>query len=85
MAIAPSGAVVVTWDEGAQGIRRVAFAHGILDGNDRVAFERQVANRADQATYPTLASIQDGVLAAWTRGGPADSVISVERLPLNGR
>lgn len=85
MAIAPGGAVVVTWDEGAQGIRRVAFAHGIPDANHRVAFERQVANGADPATYPTLASSQDGVLAAWTRGDPSDSVIGVERLPLNGR
>lgn len=85
MAIAPSGAVVVTWDEGAQGIRRVAFAHGIPDGNHRVTFERQVANGTAPATYPTLASTGAGVLAAWTRGGPTDSVISVERLPLNGR
>jgi len=84
MAIAPSGAVVVTWDEGAEGIRRVAFAHGIPDANHHVAFERQVVNGA-AATYPVLAAIQDGVLAAWTRGGPTDSVISVERLPLPRR
>ena len=78
IAVGPSGAITVAWDEQLTGARRVVIARGSIDGGNPVRFARESVT--DQAgTYPVIASLPDGTLVAWTSGSTADSVLRVAR------
>ena len=79
LAIAPDGSPVVTWDEIANGVRRVAFAGARLDARGAVRFVREVVTGREPAVYPVVAATRQGLLIAWTSGGLADSVIRFTR------
>jgi hypothetical protein len=74
--------IVVTWDEQAPGSRRVALGRGTADGNGTVRFERRVVSADGRASYPALASTDDGLVLAWTSGSTGQSVVQTERLPI---
>jgi hypothetical protein len=77
IAIAPDGSLTVVWDEGAHGARRAVVGRASADGEPR--FSRDVIAGPDPAVYPIVAAVRDGVIAAWTSGVGARSVIRVER------
>ncbi len=74
--------IVVTWDEQAPGSRRVALGRGTADGKGTVRFERRVVSADGRASYPALASTDDGLVLAWTSGSTGQSVVQTERLPI---
>jgi hypothetical protein len=82
---APGGDIVAAWDEGSEGARRVAFAHGAPGADGVVRFARSVEGHDNAATYPVLAAAGDGILAAWTSGDAAASVIRVQPVSLHDR
>jgi hypothetical protein len=78
-ALDAAGGLAVAWDEATSGTRRVAFAHAPAPGagGRGPVFVREVLSAAGPALYPVVAATNDGVVVAWTAGGPADSVIRV--------
>ena len=75
IAIAADGKPVIAWDEGAAGRRVAAIAH-IGGPSPRSVFTREVL--ADAAVYPVIAPVGDRIVAAWTSGKSAASVIRIE-------
>jgi hypothetical protein len=76
IAMAPGGALVVAWDEAANGTRHVAIARGTPDANGQVTFQRESTDDVE-GTYPVLAATTNGIVTAWTSGSASDSVIRV--------
>jgi hypothetical protein len=74
------GQPVVAWDESTKAGRRVVFARLSSASGDDMRFAREPGGAAPEGIYPVLASVSDGVIAAWTRGAAEQSVIHVERL-----
>jgi hypothetical protein len=74
------GKLVVTWDEQSSGGRRVALARGTA-GTNGVRFARDVISDAARASYPVIATTQDGIVAAWTSGLATQSVLRIQRFP----
>jgi hypothetical protein len=74
------GGLVVTWDEQSNGSRRIALARGTV-GTSGVQFARAVVSDAVRASYPVIATTQDGIVAAWTSGPATQSVLRVQRFP----
>jgi hypothetical protein len=78
----PGDSIWAVWDEGVDGVRRIALGQGSADSAGQMTWRRRILSSTATATYPVLASVQDGVVAAWSAGtGPA-SAIHVERLPI---
>ncbi|NOT27266.1 MAG: exo-alpha-sialidase [Acidobacteria bacterium] len=78
----PGDSIWAVWDEGADGVRRVALGQGTPDSAGQMTWRRRIWSGAATATYPVLTSVQHGIVAAWSQGtGPA-SAIHVERLPV---
>lgn len=77
IALSPGGGLVLAWDEGADGSRRLAMAEGTPDASGGVQFERRVLGESAGATYPVLAATRAGVVTAWTSGSPEASVIRI--------
>jgi hypothetical protein len=77
----PGGAVVVTWDEQADGGRRVALGRGTPDASGSLRFARRVVSEGTPATYPVLTTVQDAVVTAWTSGPSGQSAIRLDRFP----
>lgn len=73
--------IVVTWDEQAQGHRRVALGRGTFDGHGSPRFQRHVIADDRRAVYPVVATADDAVVIAWTSGPVDQSVVRVERVP----
>lgn len=66
-----SGAVYVGWDESREGVRRAAISR-LAGGQPDIL--------GDVTSYPVMAPLDAGVIAAWTAGPPDRSVISVRRI-----
>lgn len=72
IAIDGAGRVFVAWDEVRGGVRRAAVK----------ALTRDAATEelGDVTSYPVIAGVEAGLVAAWTSGPPDRSVISVRRI-----
>jgi hypothetical protein len=80
IALGRTGELIVAWDEQARGTRRVALAHGAIDGKGTPGFVRQQISDNARAEYPVLARVNDGTVVAWTSGPTGQTVIRAERL-----
>lgn len=60
------------------GARRVVFARGSIATDGRVTFGRVAIGQRPPGSYPVIAALDHGLLASWTSGAPARSVIHVE-------
>jgi hypothetical protein len=79
IAFGPNGSVVITWDEGEAGLRRVVTATGVSDGG-APRLSRRVLSATGLATYPVVARADGGFVLAWTSGPAASSVIRTQRI-----
>ena len=70
--------VVLVWDEGQDGGRRVVAARRTGPAGP---FTRQVLSDATPGVYPMAAAVPGGIVVAWTSGRSSDSAIRVARLP----
>jgi hypothetical protein len=82
--VAADGRLVAAWDESGAGTRRIAVAHGTLDGTGRVSFKREVIGSSEAAIYPAMAVPGDAVVIVWTSGVSASSSINVHRMSPGG-
>lgn len=80
VALGSRGEVVVTWDEQADGSRRVALGRGTADDKGTVRFARQVVSNEEPASYPVVASTDEGIVVAWTSGSAGQTVLQTECL-----
>ena len=77
----PGGPFAKVWEEGSDGTRRVALGLGTPDEGGRLRSQRRIiSDLATTATYPVLASIEDGVVTAWVHDTSAGSGVRVERV-----
>jgi hypothetical protein len=79
MIVAPNG-LIIAWDEQAKGTRHIALARASIDSSGAARFVRQPIGDGIRAEYPSLASVADGTLVAWTSGSVGQTVVRVERL-----
>jgi hypothetical protein len=79
IAVAADGAPAIAWDEQLNGTRRVIAAKAVADGGPR--FIRVPLGSFERGEYPVVAAVDDGFVAAWIGGVPAQSVIRVQRFP----
>jgi hypothetical protein len=54
---------------------RVALGRGTPDDTGTLRFARQVISDGAPATYPVVATTEDGVVAAWTNGTSGQTVL----------
>ena len=80
IAIDARGSIVASWDEQANGMRRVVIGRTVADGKGPARFTREIVD-ASAAVYPVVAPVTDGVAVAWTSGPPDASVIRFRRVP----
>ena len=81
IAVGPSGALTVVWDEQAAGTRRIAVARGTAAASGPVRFVReQIGDAATRAEYPAIAAVPDGTIVAWTSGPAGKTVLRTQRL-----
>ncbi len=80
IAIGAGGALAFAWDELKDGVRHAVVDVATLDGRGKPVFGPRIVVAGMPAIYPAIAAVPDGVVAAWTSGAPASSVISVERV-----
>jgi hypothetical protein len=80
LVVAPSGELMVAWDEQARGSRRVALARGAIDRNGVAKFTKRSIGDGTRAEYPVLAAVGNDTLVAWTSGSVGQTVLRVERL-----
>ena len=73
--------LIVVWDEGGSGTRRIALARGSIDAKGDVRFVRQPLGEAFSGTYPVVAASSDGATVAWTSGPAGQTVIRVAKIP----
>jgi hypothetical protein len=78
-----TGQLIAAWDESSSSGRRVAIARGRSDDHGHFVFRRGVLSADVPSVYPTIASVSDGVIVAWTSGTSSSSAIRVRRLPAN--
>jgi hypothetical protein len=79
IAIGPKGELIVAWDEQTRGTRQVALARGSVQGNGQLQFVRQTISES-QGVYPAIATVNDGVVVAWTHGAAGQTRLRTERL-----
>jgi hypothetical protein len=72
--------LIVSWDEQAGSLRRIALARGVADDGGAVRFTRETLNEQAPAVSPVMARTEDGLVIAWTSGKTGESRIRVERL-----
>jgi hypothetical protein len=80
IAIGSRGEIAVTWDEQASGSRRVALGRGAPDDTGAVRFVRQLVSADGPASYPVIASTDEGLVVAWTSGAADRATIQSERV-----
>ena len=73
--------LIVVWDEGGSGTRRIALARGSVDAKGDVRFVRQPLGEVFIGTYPVVAASSDGATVAWTSGPAGRTVIRVAKIP----
>ncbi len=76
----PGGPIAMVWEEGSDGTRRVALGLGTPDEGGRLRWQRRIISGAATATYPVLASVEDGVVTAWVHDTSAGPGVRVERV-----
>ena len=81
IAIGPAGAIIVAWDEQVNGARRIVVADAIAGDNSGVKFIRRPIGDAS-GNYPVVAAVPGAAVVAWTAGSAGDTVIRVERFPM---
>jgi hypothetical protein len=81
IAIGPAGGITVAWDEQVNGARRIVVADAIPSDNSGVKFIRRPIGDAS-GNYPMVAVVPGAALVAWTAGPAGDTVIRVERIPI---
>lgn len=74
-----SGSIAMVWEEGSEGTRRVVLGLGAPDEDGRVSWRRRVISGDATATYPVLATIEDGMVIAWVHDTGAGPGVRVER------
>ncbi len=81
IALEADGRLVIAWDEIVGGVRRAATVGARAAGNGTLTFDRPRTLSTDlPSAYPMLARTSNGMLAVWTRGPAASSVIAVQLL-----
>jgi hypothetical protein len=70
--------LLVTWDEQANGTRRVVAAQGAA-AEGKATLTRQTIG-ADRSEYPAATAVDDGFAVAFTNGSATQSVIRVQRI-----
>ncbi len=71
--------IAVTWDEQANGSRRVALGRGTPDDSGAIRFTRQAISAEGPASYPVVVSADEGLVVAWTSGSAGSRMIRFER------
>jgi hypothetical protein len=80
LAIDARGTLAASWDEQANGTRRVVVGRAAANGSGPMRFTREILDEK-AAVYPVVAAVTDGVALAWTAGPPDASVIRFRRVP----
>ena len=80
IALGSGGALVIAWDELADGRRRAVVARGSVAAPE-TGFVREEIPSAVRASYPVVASTRGGFVVAWTDSSRTPSQIAVQRLP----
>jgi hypothetical protein len=81
MALAANGAdLTVAWDEQQASGRKIAFARSLVIDQGDVRFIRQPIGDDAPATYPAIASVENGVMVAWTSGSARQTMLHVKRV-----
>ncbi len=73
--------LVVVWDEGKDGARRIAAARVTVDERGDTHFVRQPLGDAFAGTYPVVAAGPGEATMAWTSGPAGQTMIRVARVP----
>ena len=63
------GSLVATWDEQANGTRRVVMGRAVVNARGPIRFTREIVDERS-AVYPVVAAVGDGIVQAWTAGRP---------------
>jgi hypothetical protein len=80
IAVDGAGRLFIAWDEFVDGARTAAAVSAtVRDGQLQFSEPVRLATAAP-STYPVMAPLADGVIAAFTTGPPQDSVIMVRRV-----
>jgi hypothetical protein len=79
IALDARGAVTLSWDEAANGGRRIALARETASREGTRQFTRQAIEAEGQATYPVIAGADAGVVVAWAGSAGAQAVIRARR------
>jgi hypothetical protein len=78
VAVDGRGRVVIAWDEVIAGVRRAAFVPVTAGASTPATFGTPtVIAESTPSSYPVLAAIDGGLVAAWTSGTPDRSTIGV--------
>jgi hypothetical protein len=80
MIVTAQNEIVAVWDEQAPGTRRIAIARGTLNAAGVAHFVRQSFDDRDPATYPVIASVDGGIVVAWTSGPSGQTVLRTQWL-----
>ena len=70
----------MVWEEGTAGSPRIALGLGIPDETGRLRWQRRIISGNVTATYPVLAAVEDGMVAAWVHDTGAGQGVRVERI-----
>ena len=71
------GRAVVAWDEVRSGVRQPAMCRVMMSREGQANFGPIVTLSEGPGSYPVLAAVPGGLVAAWTSGPPDRSVIAV--------
>jgi hypothetical protein len=80
LVVTTGGDLIVAWDEGSSGTRRIGMARAALDGSGGVRFRS--VDTVHAGDHPALATVPDGVLIGWAVRSGSASIIRIERQPL---
>ena len=72
--------IAMVWEEGSEGVRRVALGLGTPDEVGRTRWQRRVISGDATATYPVLASAEGGFVIAWVHDTGSGPGVRVERV-----
>lgn len=79
IAVNRAGALIIAWDELADGRRRAVYARG--GGEAAAGFVREKIGGVGQGSFPVVASTGDGFVLAWTDTTTSPSRIALRALP----
>jgi hypothetical protein len=75
------GRVFIAWDEVTAGVRRAAIVRVTAGAQATPTFGKPtLIAESGPSSYPVMAAVDGGVVAAWTSGPPNQSVIKVKRI-----